>query len=262
MKAANTLILAADIGNTSIHLGIFKGSRLFFTDTIPTKAKPGQLKNKIKLLGLRARKLRASPGAIVLCSVVPPRTRLVSAILKQVFKAPVFICGKNVSVAIKNLYKNPHSVGQDRLVNAFAGVALYGNPLIIIDFGTAITFDIVNKQGFYQGGLILPGIGLSLKALGQQTALLPQLSVPKSAPRLSLIGRSTQGAMLAGLLFGVSAMIEGLVPALKKELGARPKVILTGADAKLISAFLKPDQGFIVDEYLTLKGLSLLTRTF
>lgn len=260
MKKLSRAIIAVDIGNTSIHIGIFQQSKLLSLDKIATQASLSQLKVSIRLLSLRLKRLKLSIRAIVVCSVVPQRTKAISSLFKKNFKAEVLVCGKDLIVPIKNLYQKPRSVGQDRLLNAFAGAKFYGQPLIIIDFGTAVTFDLVNNRGQYQGGLILPGLGLSLKALHQETALLPQVLVPQEPPRLNLVGRSTSEAMLAGVLFGFTAMVEGLICSLRKELGFKTRVVLTGGDSKLIYSYLKPHLNACLDEYLTLKGLHLLSQ--
>ena len=144
-------------------------------------------------------------------------------------------------------------MGQDRLVNAFAAKAIYGSPCVIIDFGTAITFDIVSKRGQYLGGLILPGIEISLASLYEKTALLPKVKL-KDAPYI--IGKDTKNSMRGGILFGFGAMCDGLVSRYRKILGKSTKVIATGGNASLMKKYAKSIQ--IVDEDLILKGLNLI----
>jgi type III pantothenate kinase len=153
------------------------------------------------------------------------------------------------------MYRIKNEVGQDRLVNAFAAKVLYGTPAVIIDFGTAITFDIISKRGDYLGGLILPGIELSLSSLYRNTALLPKVELERTS---SIIGKDTVSSMRGGILFGFGAMCDGLVAQYKKILGKSIKVIATGGNAPLVKSYAKSVQ--IVDEDLTLKGLQLISK--
>ncbi|MDD5692691.1 MAG: type III pantothenate kinase, partial [Candidatus Omnitrophica bacterium] len=153
------MLLAIDIGNTNISFGVFKGTVLKKTFDIPTKQySRNKLLKKITSLG--------SVDTLI-SSVVPGVTRvIVKELAGRTGKRP-YIIGKEIKVPIKNLYRRADQVGQDRLVNAYAAVKLYGSPLIVVDFGTAITFDVISKSGAYEGGLILPGLGLSIDALNR-----------------------------------------------------------------------------------------------
>jgi type III pantothenate kinase len=166
----------------------------------------------------------------------------------------ITILGRDRVVPIKNLYRIKKEVGQDRLVNAYAAKMIYGAPAVIIDFGTAITFDILSKKGDYLGGLILPGIELSLCGLYKRTALLPKVELKEA---MSIIGRDTVNSMRGGILFGFGAMSDGLVSRYKEILGKNTKVIATGGNSKLIRKYAKSIQ--VVDEDLTLKGLNLIS---
>jgi len=165
----------------------------------------------------------------------------------------IIILGRDKIVPIRNRYRVKKEVGQDRLVNAYAAKALYGAPAIIVDFGTAITFDIISKKGDYLGGLILPGIELSLSSLYRNTALLPKVELKMAT---SIIGKDTVNSMRGGILFGFGAMCDGLVIQYKKILGKSTKVIATGGNAKLIKRYARSIQR--VDEDLTIKGLQLI----
>lgn len=247
------MILAIDIGNTNITVGLFNEKRLAMKAKTPTHA--------TYLYKRFFRSLLRSAGSripdvenVVISSVVPLALgRLVMELNSMGFPRPAII-GRDVKAPIKNMYKNKAEVGQDRLVNAAAAKALYGAPAVIVDFGTAITFDIVSARGEYLGGLILPGIEMSLSSLHRKTALLPRVELK---PASSIIGRDTVSSMRGGILFGLGAMCDGLVAQYRKMLGKRTKVIATGGNANLIKRYAKSIQ--IVDEDLTLKGLQILS---
>jgi type III pantothenate kinase len=248
------MILAIDIGNTNITAAIFKGGGLAKKAKTPTHA--------TYLYGRFFRSLLSSSGAkipdvesVVISSVVPLALgRLVMELNTMGFPGPAIV-GRDVKAPVRNMYRNKAEVGQDRLVNAAAAKTLYGVPAVIVDFGTAITFDIVSARGEYLGGLILPGIEMSLASLHRKTALLPRVELK---PASSIIGKDTVSSMRGGILFGLGAMCDGLVAQYRKMLGKRLKVIATGGNAGLIKRYAKSIQ--IVDEDLTLKGLALLSQ--
>ena len=260
MKNTKMNILSIDIGNTSIHIGLFNGLKLKFKGNIATNAGQNPLKNFLSNISRRINKSGIRVDGIIVCSVVPKINKSLARQLR-IFNKKAIFCGKDLVIPVKNLYKNPKAVGQDRLVNAFAGLSLYGKPLIIIDAGTAVTFDLISKRGEYLGGIIAPGINLSLKALGDNAALLPRLVLSDRPRKLKLIGRSTKESMFSGVVLGFSLMVEGLVKELKAQLGPDSRVILTGGDSKIIADYLD----FAIDamdEDLTLKGLNLLSQSF
>ncbi len=240
------MVLAVDIGNTNISFGLIgpKG-RVFKNFVLPTsRYRLSQVKAKLK--GLRA-------SDAVICSVVPRLTGRLAVDLKGFLKGRVLIAGRDMKVPIKNLYKYPRQVGQDRLVNAYAALRLYGAPVICIDYGTAITFDAVSARGQYLGGLILPGLRISLEALHKNTALLPRVEL--AAPR-ELIGTETRQSMLAGAVFGAACVTDEIVRRLKHLIGKKALVIATGGNIGLIARF----SGEIdkVERFLTLKGLGFI----
>jgi type III pantothenate kinase len=161
--------------------------------------------------------------------------------------------GKEIKVPLVNRYRNPAQVGQDRLVSAYAGLALYGAPLIIADFGTAVNFDIISKKGEFLGGLILPGLRTALQALAQKTALLPEVQLK---PPRELVGRDTQNGMLSGIVHGYACLTNELCRKLKKQLGKNTGVVATGGDSGLIAKYVKTFSA--LERNLTLKGLNLL----
>lgn len=248
-------LLAIDIGNTNITAGIFRGAKLLGKTKVPTNSHSSYIrrfKTLIKGSGLEV----SGIDETIVSSVVPLALARLVVELRRMFGAvKIAIVGRDLKVPVKNMYRIKNEVGQDRLVNAFAAKVLYGTPAVIIDFGTAITFDIVSKRGDYLGGLILPGIELSLSSLYANTALLPKVEL-KSAP--SIIGKETVNSMRGGILFGFGAMCDGLVTQYKRILGESTKVIATGGNSKLIKSYAKSIQK--VDEDLSLKGLQLISK--
>jgi type III pantothenate kinase len=247
-------LLAIDIGNTNVTCGVFDDSRLITRMKVPTdniRTGAGFLKRLLSQFDV---------DKIIISSVVPQAL----AKLKKTFgrmssrgpkgrSNPILILGENAAVPIKNLYRKKRQVGQDRLINAFAARMFYGAPAVVVDFGTAITFDVISRKGEYLGGLILPGIELSLSGLHERTALLPKVGL---APARRLIGKETKESMRGGILFGFGAMVDGLIGKYRKMLGKDLKVIATGGNAALMKRYTKSIR--IVDFDLTLKGLSSL----
>jgi type III pantothenate kinase len=243
--------LTFDIGNTNLTLGLFKGDKLVLRDTLATKSN-----QYYTFLSRLFRKYAIDK--VIVASVVPRATRKLESALKKLKVKPVFILGKNLVVPVKNRYQFPWQVGQDRLVNAFAAIKLYGSPAIVVDFGTAITFDAISSKQEYLGGMILPGIETSLAALYEKTALLPRIKL-SSAPK-GLIGKNTRDSMLSGVIFGFASLTDGIIKKFKLKLGQRTKVIGTGGNIKFISPHCPEFQA--IDINLTLKGLNLiLTNT-
>jgi len=245
------MLLAIDIGNTNINFGIFakhygeKGDRLIKRFDIPTK---DYARSKLKgNLG------KYNIDDAVICSVVPRVTKILTRDLRAGVRIRPYIIGKDIIVPIKNLYRNPAQVGQDRLVNAYAGVMLYVAPLIVVDFGTAITFDVVSKKKEYFGGMILPGLGISLKALSENTALLPRIKLAKPQ---EFIGRDTQNSMLSGIVYGFAALTDDLVIRIKEKIGKNAQAVATGGNIGLISKYCH--QLDKIDRDLTLKGLNFI----
>lgn len=240
-------LLAVDIGNTNIALGLFKNGKLVKKASMPTHT------YSMYDRGLKS----VVDGAcdIVISSVVPLALSRLIMHIKKNMGSHIYIIGRDIKVPIVNKYRVKSEVGQDRLVNAFAARTLYGAPSIVIDFGTAITFDIISAKAEYLGGLILPGIGLSLSGLYEKTALLPRVEIKKSG---SIIGKDTENSMRAGLLFGFGAMCDGLIAKYKKILGPRTRVIATGGDSALVRRYAKSIDK--VDGDLTLKGIFLMTK--
>lgn len=239
------MLLAIDIGNTNITCGIFADSRLKKRFNIVTR--------EYSLAKLKKAMSKASIDDAVICSVVPLATKKIAKDLKGFLGKAPYIVGKDIKVPLKNLYHKPHEVGQDRLVNAYAGVHLYGTPLIAVDFGTAITFDVISKNKEYLGGMILPGLGISLEALFERTALLPEIKL--EAPS-ELIGRSTKNSMLSGIVYGFACLADDLSERIKAYIGKNAKVIATGGNISLIGKYCRKIDK--IDPDLTLKGINFI----
>lgn len=239
------MLLAIDIGNTNITFGISKGDRIAKKFNIPTRV--------YSLQKLKRNLGKAKVSDTIICSVVPRASAILKRDLQKITGKNPYIIGKDIRVPVKNLYRKPKEVGQDRLVNAYAGVRLYGAPLIVVDFGTAITFDVISKRKEYLGGMILPGLEISLDALAQRTALLPKIKLRK--PK-EFIGRDTRSSMLSGIVYGFACFTDDLVVRIRERIGRNAKVIGTGGNIGLISEYCKRLDN--INYNLTLEGLKLI----
>lgn len=252
------MLIAIDIGNTNVTLGILRDSCLIHSFKFATEILTS--KNKaIPVIQGRLSKCLLGPedvDAVYICSVVPSLNKNARAIFKSVFNRDVFIIGEDVAVPIINRYRIPNQVGQDRLVNAYAGLKIYGPGLIIVDFGTAITFDLVSKKSEYLGGLIVPGLKLMQESLNKKTALLPYVELAKP---IEIIGRDTVSSIRAGIIYGVSSLCDGIIARLLKKEAKGFKVIATGGDISLV----KPYSTYfsVIEESLVLKGLALIYKS-
>jgi len=240
------MLLVIDVGNTNINLGVVEGKRLLERFVIPTAQE--SYSKQLKQIFLRYAADRA-----IICSVVPQVVGRLKAGLSPFLTAKALVVGEDFPVPIKNCYRKPAQVGQDRLVNAFAGVLTCQAPLVVVDFGTAITFDVISARQEYLGGIIVPGLNISLDALADRAALLPRIKLehPKE-----FIGRDTQNSILSGLIHGMAALVDEIVDRINKEIGNKGVVIFTGGDAALISGYCR--QRHKLDPDLTLKGLTML----
>lgn len=246
------MLLAIDIGNTNISFGVFSGAKIIKRFDIPTKvihSRRGGLNVPYRMLqGIEI-------DDAIICSVVPDSTKILERGLKNFLRRRPYIIGKDKRVPIRNLYRKPQQVGQDRLVNAYAGVVLYGAPLVMVDFGTAITFDVISKDKEYLGGMILPGLEISLDALFQRTALLPKIKLEK--PK-EFIGQDTKSSMLSGIVYGFAGLTDDMAVRIKDKIGKSAKVIGTGGNIGLISKYCTRINK--IDRDLTLKGLNLIYK--
>jgi len=247
------MILALDIGNTSITFAILQRRRVKKVWSISTSRHQRILLVDLRKVIGQIKHNRFAIDCAIICSVVPKVEKLTKSILKKELKVMVHILGKDIKVPMTNRYRNPKQVGQDRLVGAYATKILFGKPAIVIDFGTAITFDIVSAKGEYQGGIIIPGIQLTADSLYKKTALLPRVHIER--PK-ELIGRDTKNSILSGIFYGYGALCDGIVQLIKKQMKQRPVVIATGGYVPLMKKYAKQIQ--FIDKDLALKGIYLI----
>jgi len=245
------ILYAFDIGNTNVSAGVFCNGKIVKRLKFPTKT---SVRYDTCLKGLTVSKRFSKDVKAIISSVVPAATPRLERSIKRVMGLSSIVVGRDKKVPIKNLYHIKSQVGQDRLVDAFAAKVIYGSPAVVVDLGTAITFDVISRRGEYLGGLILPGIKMALESLYENTALLPRVEIGK-AP--SIIGRDTANSIRGGILFGFGSMCDELAERYKKMLGRDARVILTGGNAKLMKRYTKSIS--CIDEDITLKGLYLIS---
>lgn len=252
------MILVFNIGNTNISTGVFDGGNLAIQFRIRTNISYTEDQYYAVIHTLLDRSGMAAgdiEGAMV-GSVVPAITHTIEHMLKKYFNIkPVMLAGARLNV--KNSYKNKNEVGDDRLANAAAARHFYGKKdMVIIDFGTGITLDVVNKKGEYLGGVIMPGMNLSLQSLFSKTAKLPQVAL--KFPQ-KVLGNTTETSIQSGILNGLTGSINHLVAGIKKELKVKKvKLILTGGDADMIPAGHFTEKDILVDKNFTLKGFKVI----
>ena len=249
------MILALDVGNTNIVVGVFQGARLEACWRLST-TQPRTADELGILLHQLFGHLQLDPsrvGVAVVASVVPPLTSTVEDMLEKYFHIRPLVVGPGIRTGIDIRYDHPREVGADRIVNAVAAFEHYGGPCIVVDFGTATTFDAIAADGAYLGGAIAPGIGISTEALFQKAAKLPRVELVRP---LKAIGKSTVASMQAGIVIGFAGQVDELVRRIAAELGGRPTVIATGGLASLIAGETTTIDH--VDDLLTLKGLLIL----
>ena len=228
------MLLAIDIGNTNITLGVFQAGRLKTRWLIATSIHRSADEYATLLLALLDNEgmTRASVSEAVMCSVVPPLTTTFNEMCNRYFGVGPLVVEAGVKTGISIIMDNPREVGTDRIVNAAGAHHLYGGSIIVIDFGTATTLDIVSRKGEYLGGVIAPGVALGAEALFTRTAALPRVEIVR--PR-QVIGKNTVGAMQSGIVFGYVGLVEGLVGLIRDELGENAKVVATGGEAEAIA---------------------------
>lgn len=246
------MILTVDIGNTTIALGLVNKTKVLKVERLDANFKKRRLAEDVQGI---LRKFQSHPLKVaIISSVVPKSTILVERLIKNSLSLKVIVVGRDTAVPIKNLYKNPKQVGQDRLVGAYAAQQLYGKPVIVIDLGTAITFDVVSIKGEYLGGIIVPGLRLSAESLFLKTALLPKIAI--KAPK-AVIGRTTEESMLSGLFYGYGSLCRGLIELISQGFKSKPRVVMTGGHTQLMKKFISTKIR-IIDENLVHKGLAFL----
>lgn len=242
------MLLTADIGNTSITLGLFEDDALVEEYRLASD-KDLSLEEYEVLLKTLFKDFKVD-GCII-SSVVEELTKKLKTAVDNVFKINSIVLSTQINTGVKICLDNPEEAGADRIANAAGAYVLYSHPVIVVDFGTATTFDIVNGSGEFVGGIIAPGLNLQLKALNKFTSKLPRIEVALSN---TAIGHNTTDAILSGVLRGSASMIDGLIEQCEKELGEKAVVVATGGYSGLIANYLKRPFDFI-NPTLTLEGL-------
>lgn len=250
------MLLAIDIGNTNITFGLFRADRLQRTWSLSTDIHRTSAEYEIQIDSLfqRAGHSPVEVDAVVMGNVVPPLQAPYEQVVHNLFGlSPYRISASNGDTGLTFLVDNPLEVGADRIANAVACTHRYGGPAIVVDMGTATTFDVISEDGGYMGGAIAPGIQIASEALFERAAKLPrvELTLPPSP-----IGRNTVHAMQSGVVFGYVGLVRGLIDRIRQELGVQARVIATGGLAPAVARH----SGIIdvVDPNLTLEGLRLL----
>lgn len=249
------MLLAIDIGNTNIVIGLYKGKELqchwrVASDRQKTADEYGLILRQLcHYQGVDLEAIKA----VVMASVVPTLTQTLTMMLKDQFNCRLLVIGPGVKTGMPIRFDNPREVGADRIVNGVAVYELYGGPAIVVDFGTATTYDAISASGEYLGGAIAPGIGIATDALFARAAKLPRVELIRP-PRV--IGKNTVACMQAGIMYGFIGQVEGIVKRMQAEMGGRAVVVATGGLAGLIA----PEVSCIdkVDPLLTLEGLRIV----
>lgn len=249
------MLLAIDIGNTNIAVGIFHGKELIKNWRIRTEREKTcdeygiTLSNLCELSGLSITKI----DSVIFSSVVPPLTPVFQKLSRDVFGKRALVVGPGLKTGMPILYENPLEVGADRVVASVAAIHKFGPPCIVVDFGTATTFDVVSAKGEYLGGAIAPGIQISAEALYLKTAKLPRIEIKRPA---RAIGKSTVASMQSGLYFGYIGLLSRVIDEISREMGNTPKVISTGGFAVQISRDIESIHTY--EPHLILEGLRIL----
>jgi type III pantothenate kinase len=249
------MLLAIDVGNTNIALGVFDGEALLATWNVATDIDKTADEYAVLLLNLLPREgLNLSDiDHVSIACVVPPLLTVFEDLSQRYFKISPLVVGPGVKTGVRICTDNPREVGADRVANAAAAHHLYSGPLILIDFGTATTLDVLSKEGDYLGGAIAPGILISAEALFERASKLPRVEL---VPPEHAIGKNTVNTMQSGIIFGYVGLIESLVKRMNRELGQEAYVVATGGLAKIIAGQTKVVKA--VNMHLTLIGLRLI----
>ncbi|HPC74276.1 MAG TPA: type III pantothenate kinase [Syntrophales bacterium] len=249
------MLLVIDVGNSNTVVGVFDGEKLVQNWRVRTVANHTVDEYGMLIYSLyKSSKISAkSIRDIIISCVVPPMLNILEPLCEKYFHIKPLIVEPGIKTGMPIHYDNPREVGADRIVNAVAAFEKYRTDLIIVDFGTATTFDYVSVKGEYMGGCIAPGIVISSEALFEKASKLPRVEIKK--PK-TLIAKDTISSMQAGIIFGYAGLVDGIVGRMKAEAQSNPKVVATGGLASVIAA--ETEFIDIVDENLTLEGLRLI----
>jgi len=249
------MLLAIDIGNTNITLGIFQGEELRATWRLAPDVNRLADEYGVLMVSLLAEEglVRGDVDAAVMSTVVPDLEPVFEQVCGRYFHVRPLVVGTGVRTGLRILYDSPRDVGADRVADAVAAIHLYGTPLILVDLGTGAVFDAISKEGDYLGGAIAPGLSIAAEALYRRAAKLYRVELARPS---SAIGRNTVAAVQSGLVFGYVGLVEGIIARFKRELGEEAKVVATGGYAELLA----PETSAIdvVDLNLTLTGLRMI----
>ncbi|MCD7725742.1 MAG: type III pantothenate kinase [Clostridiales bacterium] len=249
------MILAVDIGNTNIVIGCIEGEKVQFVERVSTDLSKTELEYVVEfktLFELYHIGIEDISGSII-SSVVPPLNNIMRSAMEKMLHGKPLLVGPGLKTGLNVLMDNPGQVGADLIVNAVAGLQYYGAPLIIIDMGTATTISVVDEKKNYVGGMIMPGVRVSLESLVNRTSQLPRISLE---PPKKIIGRNTIECMKSGIIIGQAAQMDGMVERIREELGVGAPVVATGGLAGCIVPHCRND--IICDNELTLKGLGII----
>jgi type III pantothenate kinase len=249
------MLLAMDVGNTNIVIGVFSDDRLVESWRLSTdRAKTAdEYRLLISQLFYQSKIEMEQINGIIISCVVPPILRRLQEMSERGFHLKPVILDTDLEMGMPILYDNPKELGADRIANAVGGYAEYGGPLIIVDFGTTTNFDVVSVEGGYLGGAIAPGVGTSIEALSERAAMLPRIDMNVTS---RAIGKNTRASMQSGVYFGFLGQMEEIIRRVKRELHREPRVIATGGLAELIAG--NSELVELVDQDLTLKGLRII----
>jgi type III pantothenate kinase len=252
------MLLVIDVGNTNTVLGLYDGDKLVHDWRIRTEIDHTIDEYGVLILNLyqssrmKINEIKAVSAIIISC-VVPPMLNILEPLCMKYFNLKPLIVGPGIKTGMPIFYDNPKEVGADRIVNAVAAYDKYKQDSIIVDFGTATTFDYVSKKGEYMGGCIAPGIVISSEALFERASKLPRVEF--SRPK-TVITKDTVSAMQAGIMFGYAGLVDGIVERMKAEVKSQPLVIATGGLAKVVAPETKSIDK--IEEMLTLEGLRII----
>jgi type III pantothenate kinase len=250
------MLLVMDVGNTNTVIGVYQDDQILSHWRIRTEKEATVDEFGILLRNLfQAQELTLEPGTdLIISCVVPPMNNTLEGFAQRYLKVRPLLVGPGIKTGMPIHYDNPREVGADRIVNAVAAYEQVHGAVVVVDFGTATTFDVVSRQGEYLGGVIAPGVTISCEALFLKASKLPRVEI--FAKPKSIIAKDTISSMNAGIIYGYAGLVDGILSRIKEALGTRPRVIATGGLACLIASETKSID--TVDDYLTLKGLKII----